>query len=670
MKHHMHKNEVKAVVLEYLYSHRPQSFTTKKLFYKCQISNENASIYNKAIKEIILAEYIIQSDNEIRWNERYFIGKCFIFGKTFYSYLEKDKYRLSIPMKKHPLDGDTVIVKITAPIMLEADLIEILYRTSKNIQGTLVSSNQKNSAFVIPDDHKRYPTDIYIGSGQPTSPLEYCKVEVSINKYETDRKPCGTILRMIRHTLEDAQTNGPAIMSKYGLMAGFPKSICDAAIGTSTRISKNAYEDRTSIEDKIILFDDVPETAFSITKRNGLFNITVSVPDVAHYVQTGGALDTTAKKRVSTVLASSIRYPLLPQELESRICFRTEKKILAVSIAMTFQEDGQLIQYETFESIVSPSIVIKSGDIEQYMSDPSESFEDEYSSVINEVIWMKEFLETQDTELSDIFINSRKAFHQKFVSRLKALYNMIFAIISQDQKLPVIYCQLPPPDEFDIHRLTIQCETVGMPKQENDADMEIEQILDFANVVAGKSIRKAIYEQLRQSMQMPIYSNQAGEYHVYGIDAYAEVSDPVNKYADIFNQRVFKQYIRKRIRNFTVLDDLNEQLKSIPDELNKKMRAVAEVTKEIIGFIQSEQVLKSSETQTVGTAFKVTPSGVYVLLKNGTIGLAKAANHTLSDRIFEYETENGWKKIVIGDKISINYDRYDIKSKKLIFTIC
>lgn len=667
----MHKNEIRAKILTYLFKNRFDSFSTKKLFFKLNIPNNCASIYNKVVGEILKAEYVVQKDNKIQWDNRYFIGECLVFGKKFYSYFGRDKYRVTIPIGVYPLDEDTVIVKMSDPKRLEADLVDILSRTKKHIFGTLATSEINGMAFVIPEDNHRYLTDIFIGAGQSTDPLAYCKVEVQINRYETKRKPCGTIVRMVRSAMEDTDKNTSAILARYGLQTIITQDVSDDINKIKKRISQGDYRERVKIDDRqVFMISDhrVSDIAFSARKIKDQYEIGIYTVDVAAYISEGSRLDQAARKRVADIREGSYCISMLPNDIKGKVLFAEGKKRPAVAIKVIFNATGNLVDFEPFEAIICPKTRVSESGLNRYAEQSNEEFEVKYCNLLDEILIIKDLMGLQDTGYMDFYPTPKSSFTDRLNTYMKNLFDSITAITLREIGIPFLYCGVQEPDEFDIHRLSIQCEAIGMDPTMIEKHMKhMDGITEWMASLGDPGVHEAVMEQIRSAIPCEHFSSLPQKHFILGVNYHCTASSPYRRYADLYNQRILKRYIRKTIYNEPVLDRLRSEIEPLAEDMNRTLLAIAEAKKELIGFESARLLEKDKNDVVSGIAYNVTPSGVFTVLDNEIHGLMKAENHTISDRIFEYETKDGWKKIKIGDRIKVRYDHYDMKAKRIIF---
>lgn len=668
---HMHKNEIKAIVLTYLFKNPLDSFSSKKIFFRCQIPTNCASIYNKAIAEIMALEYICLEDGKLRWNNDYFISKSLIFGRRFYAYYNKDKYRISISVGKYPLDEDVVVLKIKDRKRLEAELIDIVSRTQKRIVGTMAISAVNGMAFVVPDNYQRYPTDIFIGSGQSTDPLSYCKVEVQINKYETKRKPCGTVVRMIHNAIDHLDKHIPAMMARYGLKYDFNQSEIDAAAKIKKTISQNGYIGKPLLDDrKVFLISDkqFSDIAFAITRVDDTYELDICIPDVVSQIPEGSVLDQAALNRGFSIFHDKYHIPMIPDSATSNMMFAEAQKRLALVVRAIFDATGHIVTFEPFEAVICPQKRILSSDLDAYEEKPNDAFEVKYCDILDELLKLKGLFELQNTGYLLFEKSNSDLYSKKLISFFKNIYDSVVASALHNMDVPLLYTTCDEPDEFDLHRLTIQCESIGMDMGVMESELKsLEGVEMIVNRTTDKNIKKALIEQYKTSVPTEKYDTEPKKHYLLNAEYHCNASSPCDKYADVFNQRIFKRYIRKTIMNEHVLERLRINVYEMSDRLNHMRSAVTEVEKELVGFSASALFEKNQKTSVPCVAYKITPSGVFVILDNGIHGLLKAENHTLSDKIFKYEKGQEWKEIRLGDRIKVKFDHYDVKSKRMIF---
>lgn len=668
---HMHKNEIKAIVLTYLFKNHPDSFSSKKIFFTCQIPTNCASIYNKAVAEIMALEYIHQENGKLRWNSNYFISKSLAFGRRFYAYYNKDKYRVSVPVGSYLLDEDVVVLKIKDQKRLEAELIDIVSRTQKRIVGTMATSAINGMAFVIPDNYQRYPTDIFIGAGQSTDPLSYCKVEVQINRYETKRKPCGTVVRMIHNAIEHLDKHIPAMMARYGLKYSFNQIEIDVAAKIKKTISQNEYVGKLLLDDRRVFLignKEFSDIAFAVNQLEDTYEVDICIPDVVSQIPEGSVLDQAARDRGFSISHDKYHSPMIPDSATSNILFTEAQKRLSLVIRAVFDATGRILTFEPFEAVICPQKRILSSDVDLYTKKPNEAFEVEYCDILDEFLKLRNLFELQNTDYLLFEKSNSDSYSKKLILFFKNIYDSAVASALHNMDIPFLYTTCDEPDEFDLHRLTIQCESIGMNMGMIENELKsLEGIEMIVDRTTDKHIKKALIEQYKASIPTEKYDTEPKKHHLLNAEYHCNASSPCDKYADLFNQRILKRYIRKTIMNEHVFDRLRIDVCEISDRLNHMRSAVTEVEKELVGFSAAANFEKNQKVAVSCVAYKITPSGVFVILDSGIHGLMKAENHTLSDRIFKYENGQEWKEVRLGDHIKVKFNYYDVKAKRIIF---
>ena len=665
----MHRNEIKAIVLQFLYRNKYDSFTPKRIFHACEIPSSCAAIYNKVMADILLSDYVFVDDGRLKWNCYYFINQCLVFGRKCYAYYGNMKYRVSRPSHMFPMHEDIVLIKVLDSKLLEGEIVDILSRTQKHITGNLTVSNLNGVTFVLPDDRDKYIGDIYIGSDQATDPLMYCKVEVQLNKYETQRHPCGTIVRMIRNTMEDTDRNDNAVLARYGLRTSFSPQAIAEAHAIKTRISQNIYKERYVEQEKKVItigMSDINDIAYSAHKVKEGYEICVYVPDVSAYIPEGSFLDTIAFKRCATIKSASRSYPMFPSELLPKISLVSGKKSPVVAIRMIFNVTGGVIDIEPFTAVICPDRRVDADRLNQYINKSEEDFEIDYCDVLDGLLTLKEFMSTQNVKNVSA-IRQNNGFSAILEQHMCDMYDSIASMLLNKEKAPVLYVEDDSPSLFDMERFFAQSEAAGLINIDtNQKGESMESITNMLNSISSTTVETAVVEHIRSIMPCQQYSEQPRYNHLLEAQHHINVSRPISRYADLYNQRLLKRLALKTLRNDCLIEQLEKDLPNITRNLNSRMKSIHEAQKELDALANAGVMEQEKEKTFKGIAYKITPSGVFTLLENGISGLLKAENHTISDKIFEYETQNGWVPIKLGDKIDVKYDYYNMKSRRVI----
>ena len=665
----LRKYEIRHNILSFLYKHKYQVFTVKKLFYVCGIPKESFNIYKMLLKEFADNEFLFLDEDSIKWNCEFFLAKCNVFGKRYYAYCDKEKYRITLKDDVKPLDGDVVVAKIKDRSMLEADIVEISARTDKYILGTLISKN--GVSFVIPDDRNRYLFDIYISGNQNVNSLNNSRVEIQINRYETKRNPCGTITRCIRNAVDDNEENEKAVLAKHGITAKFDEDVLSEASKIKDKISNGNYPSPKNFTNRILVNDrDVfyindcgtSDLAFSLKYHEEGYELDIYTPDVAEIVQEGCKIDKAAYNKCFEIRTANKKVPIFPNELlENRILFKQGKKRLAVGCRMLLDVSTEIKKFEFFEAIIQPEYVIERAELNRYKKKPTDEFELANAKIMDAIVILMKIV-ASDRFLSEMSLSDAIDYYARSTFDRQACNIMTI------DDIPIMYRSSDPINHADAARFTRQCRNIKLSEEDVDRMFfDPKVIFDVLDNVLNANVRKAFRINFESIVPIEEFCDVIKPNRRRGyLDC--RVASPSKSHPDLYNQRILKRFIKKTIFNENVFDVIRTTIERDTERYNvaeyHSRQAIAECE-----CAHNAKILKNKASVSA-VAYNITPVGVYVVCDDGIKGLLKFEDYAISDQIMRYTDADGSdKEIRIGDTVEVKFHWLDIKNKRVVFQL-
>ncbi|NMA66672.1 MAG: VacB/RNase II family 3'-5' exoribonuclease, partial [Clostridiaceae bacterium] len=259
------------------------------------------------------------------------------------------------------MHGDRVLARLHKSVPgerhREGEIVNIIEHANKTIVGKFDRS--EHFGFVTPD-HVRLTGDIYIPKDFFNGAQKGQKVVVEITKWpEKNRNAEGKIIEVLGNEGE-AGVDVMSIIRAYGIRYEFPDEVINEARSVPDKVLEEEAENRRDLRHlKMVTIDGEDakdlDDAVSIEKlENGNFKLGVHIADVTHYVKEGSFLDQEALLRGTSVYFPDRAIPMLPKELSNNICSLNAKvDRLAFSVMMEVNSQGNVVDYEIFESIIN-----------------------------------------------------------------------------------------------------------------------------------------------------------------------------------------------------------------------------------------------------------------------------------------------------------------------------
>ncbi|MFQ5413792.1 MAG: ribonuclease R family protein [Phycisphaerae bacterium] len=251
------------------------------------------------------------------------------------------------------ITGDTVVARVRrrgkrhGKMLYEGRIIAIVKRGHSRFVGELQHVGPR--WFVIPDGNTLHvPIVVDDPTAKRARPGDQVVVEI-IQYPEGDTEGRGVIVKVLgRRGEPDVEAQG--IVEQYDLPQAFDAATLDAARRAVAAYAPAREAKRREDLRRLTVVTIDPsdardfDDAISITERGGgRVELGVHIADVAHFVQTGTALDTEARERANSVYLPNLVIPMLPEVLSNGVCSLQERQPrLAKSVFITYDGKGRV----------------------------------------------------------------------------------------------------------------------------------------------------------------------------------------------------------------------------------------------------------------------------------------------------------------------------------------
>lgn len=369
---------------------------TKLLGWSLKNKKENREILDKWIEDGDLMR-----NNRGKYNipeNLGFVKGTFSIIKDRFAFVDTADEGIFIP-KPHfnsALDGDTVLVKITAGLngdkKKEGEVVKVISRERDTIVGIL--QRNENFGFVTPTHS--FGKDIYIPYRMMKDAKNQQLVVVKITSWGTnEKKPEGEIIEVIG---DPYNTNNmiEALIVREGMSETFSKPVLIEARNIPVTISKEEIAKRKDLRDlPIITIDgddakDLDDAVYVKKLSNGNYKLIVSIADVSHYIPEGSMLDQEAFKRGNSVYLVDRVLPMFPKEISNGICsLNPDEDKLTFTCEMEIDQNGKVVDSDTYKSVIKSVRRMTYTNVNRMIAGEEEALK-EYSDIKDMVMEMLE----------------------------------------------------------------------------------------------------------------------------------------------------------------------------------------------------------------------------------------------------------------------------------------
>lgn len=369
---------------------------TKLLGWSLKNKKENREILDKWIED---GELMRNNRGKYNIPENLgFVKGTFSIIKDRFAFVDTADEGIFIP-KPHfnsALDGDTVLVKITAGLngdkKKEGEVVKVISRERDTIVGIL--QRNENFGFVTPTHS--FGKDIYIPYRMMKDAKNQQLVVVKITSWGTnEKKPEGEIIEVIG---DPYNTNNmiEALIVREGMSETFSKPVLIEARNIPVTISKEEIAKRKDLRDlPIITIDgddakDLDDAVYVKKLSNGNYKLIVSIADVSHYIPEGSMLDQEAFKRGNSVYLVDRVLPMFPKEISNGICsLNPNEDKLTFTCEMEIDQNGKVVDSDTYKSVIKSVRRMTYTNVNRMIAGEEEALK-EYSDIKDMVMEMLE----------------------------------------------------------------------------------------------------------------------------------------------------------------------------------------------------------------------------------------------------------------------------------------
>lgn len=706
-------------ILSILKKDRNQSFNYKQIAAKIGVND--ASSRNQIIKKL----QQLKAKQEIEEVER---GKFKAIVSTEYhtgildlaskgnGYIicddfDDDVFIASNNINK-ALDGDEVefyAYKRMKRGKLEGEISQIIKRAKSEYVGVIQIHENKNFAFVVPDNKKMYK-DIFVPINKINKAQDGDKVLVLLEDWpEKSDSPNGSVLQVLGKPGEH-DTEIHAILAEYGLPFEFPAEVEAYANTLDTSITKEEIAKRRDMRD-ILTFTIDPKDAKDFDDalsfqdlNNGLYEIGIHIADVSHYLQEGTVLDDEAYERATSVYLVDRVVPMLPEVLSNKACsLRPHEEKYTFSAVFQINDKAEIknqwfgrtvtysdarFAYEEAQAIIESntnaipadvSLTGKAYNTDQTIADAvlkmdtlaktmrTQRMKD--GAISFDKVEVKFELDSDANPIGVFFKTSKDA--NKLIEEFMLLANRKVSefVGKQSPKKTFVYRVHDEPDDSKLAALQNIVSKFGYKLDFRDRKSTTASLNNLLKEVNGKKEQNLVDTLAIRSMSKAEYTTKNIGHYGLAFDYYSHFTSPIRRYPDVMAHRLLQQYLDgQKSANEDIYEDKCNHSSNMENLATKAER-------DSIKYMQIKFMEDHKAEEFVGVISGVTDWGIYVeIISNKCEGMVsvrdmKDDHYMFDDTEYAMVGKNTKTAYQLGDEIIVKVKNTDLVKKHLDFTL-
>ena len=706
-------------ILSILKKDRNQSFNYKQIAAKIGVND--ASSRNQIIKKL----QQLKAKQEIEEVER---GKFKAIVSTEYhtgildlaskgnGYIICDDFDDDVFIASNNInkafDGDEVefyAYKRMKRGKLEGEISQIIKRAKSEYVGVIQIHENKNFAFVVPDNKKMYK-DIFVPINKINKAQDGDKVLVLLEDWpEKSDSPNGSVLQVLGKPGEH-DTEIHAILAEYGLPFEFPAEVEAYANTLDTSITKEEIAKRRDMRD-ILTFTIDPKDAKDFDDalsfqdlNNGLYEIGIHIADVSHYLQEGTVLDDEAYERATSVYLVDRVVPMLPEVLSNKACsLRPHEEKYTFSAVFQINDKAEIknqwfgrtvtysdarFAYEEAQAIIESntnaipadvSLTGKAYNTDQTIADAvlkmdtlaktmrTQRMKD--GAISFDKVEVKFELDSDANPIGVFFKTSKDA--NKLIEEFMLLANRKVSefVGKQSPKKTFVYRVHDEPDDSKLAALQNIVSKFGYKLDFRDRKSTTASLNNLLKEVNGKKEQNLVDTLAIRSMSKAEYTTKNIGHYGLAFDYYSHFTSPIRRYPDVMAHRLLQQYLDgQKSANEDIYEDKCNHSSNMENLATKAER-------DSIKYMQIKFMEDHKAEEFVGVISGVTDWGIYVeIISNKCEGMVsvrdmKDDHYMFDDTEYAMVGKNTKTAYQLGDEIIVKVKNTDLVKKHLDFTL-
>lgn len=597
--------------------------------------------------------------------------------------------------------GDEVMVKLTrrASGMRDAagEVIRVLVRATRTFVGTYFE--REGQAFVRVDGTV-FSHSILVGDPGAKGAKPQDKVVFDMLKFPSlDDRGEGVITEVLG-PLNQPGVDLMTIIKAFGLPEEFPAEVLDEARSQADKFREDDLDHRTDFTGDLVVtidpkdardFDDA--VSVEIDPKTKHWILTVHIADVAHFAPAGGALDTEARKRATSIYLPRKVIPMFPELISNGLASLQEGRVRYVkSVRMEFTPNLQKGHVQFFNAVIKPRKRFNYEEVQEHLTafdggpQPTSAASADVLAMLRRMRDLAALLRKKRFKRGSLELSMPEAVleydsdgrvngahfavndesHQ-IIEEFMLAANEAVAEHLHSLGVPFLRRVHPAPKEEKLAAFAEFARILGYPMKRAEDRFELQRVLQ---ITARKPERAAIHFALLRSLKQATYSPVPDEHYALASQHYCHFTSPIRRYPDLVVHRLLDRWIRYK----KVSADESE-MRILGEHCSRLERRAEMAERELVKL----KLLQYLSTR-LGEQLDAVITGVadYGFFAQAERFPAEGLVHisSLTDDYYHYDEsshslEGGRRKkrYRLGDRVRVEVARVDLQRRMLDFRL-
>ena len=384
----------------------------------------------------------------------------------------------------------------------------------------------------------------------------------------------GKVKKILGHK-NDPGVDILSIVYQHGIEIEFSEESINQANKFSDSVSAEDIGDRRDLRaDTIITIDgedakDLDDAVSLVKLPNNQFKLGVHIADVSHYVVEESPLDVESFERGTSVYLVDRVIPMIPHRLSNGICsLNPEEDRLTLSCEMVFDEHGELIEYDLFESVIRTTERMTYTNVRKILLEEDQEISEKYNKIVpmfkdmgelSDILRKRRYqkgaieFETKEAKLildeagntKEISFRERTV-AEKLIEDFMLAANETVATHFNKHEIPLIYRIHDKPNPKKLNHFSEFVSSLGYRLNKKSGELtsslQLRELLEQTSEnVEGSIISRLALRSMQQAKYTP---DNVGHYGL-ALENYAHFTSPIRRYPDLVVHRLIKEFIEQ-----------------------------------------------------------------------------------------------------------------------------
>ena len=474
-------------------------------------------------------------------------------------------------------NGDRVFVKIikegSRRRSPEGEVKLILERANPSLLARIkqINGNNRESYYrAVPlDDRLLFELDLVPEGPDLADAIDHL-VHVEVLRYPLgEKRPIGKVVQILGSDAEAAD-DLDIVCCKHDLLRHFPEEVLKEAESLVNHSTKADQKNRLDLRELLtVSFGELNKKdinhALSIeTTTSGYWRVGVHIADVAYFIKADSPLDKEARKRGISIYLRNQVVPILPDGLSSDyFSLLPEKDRLAISILITVNKNGQIVEFEIEPSVIQVNAHLSYKETRKIINGNTNELVnlnlEQLENAINKLQNVSKALRNARLRRGafDLNLPDEKSYYndesplgaminpeifpaRSMVAELIILANQGIASHLLALGVPAIYRVQNSPDPGDIQEFIKLASNLGADLYiEDEEDLQPADYQAFVQEFTASKSERVLTYLLEDTLKPAIYSTTAQPHFGLALQhGYVHCTSPISRYSDLLISRV------------------------------------------------------------------------------------------------------------------------------------